>query len=238
MIWNRLLPLLESDFDVSVIDLPGYGNDVDYAEEYSLDAVADEVLARAPDQAIWAGWSLGGTIAMAAAIAQPARFLKLQLVSATPRFLTGPDWDFGVDLEPYESLANDFDKDYEKAIQKFLLLQVLTDDRSRFRESRTMVRELGRSLNQCNPPSSRTLRAGLKILSDTDLRPRLADLQVETQVIAGSNDHVVPVEANEFLFGQLENGHSLHIFNTGHMPFLEAPTKYIEALNMFANPTQ
>lgn len=238
LIWNQILPLLESEFDIYVIDLPGYGEDIDYAGDYSLDAIANEVLSRAPEKAIWIGWSLGGTIAMAAAIAQPERFFKLQLVSATPRFLNGPDWDFGVDQEPFATLADDFENDYTKAVQKFLLLQVVTDDRARLKKSRTMVRDLGLALNQFKPPNRRTLRAGLEILSDTDLRAQLGNLTVETQVVAGRHDHVVPVAASEFLFNQLANGHSIHPFDAGHLPFIESSSQYIEALTTFANPTQ
>ena len=235
LIWNRILPLLVSDFDLTLIDLPGYGNEVDYAGEYSLDTITDKVLTRAPDEAIWVGWSLGGTIAMAAAIARPERFLKLQLVSTTPCFLKGSDWQYGVDIEPYESLANDFDREYEKSIRKFLLLQVFTSDRSKIKGKKMLVRELSQTLRECERPTGNTLQAGLELLRQTDLRPCLADLKVETQMIAGRNDHVVPVEASEFLFRHLKNGHSLQVFETGHLPFLEAPSKYIEALTTFAD---
>ena len=237
-IWNPILPLLDPGFEVTVIDLPGYGNDVDCVEEYSLGGVANEFLARAPAQAVWVGWSLGATVAMSAAISHPERVLKLQLVSPTPRFLNGSDWNFGVGLAPFESLADEFDVNYEKALQKFLLLQVHTNDRIRFRESRAMVKELGRTLNQKNPPSRDTLRAGLKILCDTDQRSQLGDLTVSTQVIAGRDDQIVPIEASEFLYQQLENGHSFHRFDASHLPFLEAPNEYIEALTTFVNPIQ
>ena len=101
-----------------------------------------------------------------------------------------------------------------------------------------MVQELARSFNQHQPPTNRTLRAGLQILSDTDLRSRLSDLKVETQVIAGRNDRVVPVKASEYLFSRLGNGHSMHQFNTGHMPFLQAPSNYIEVLTSLVNSAQ
>jgi pimeloyl-[acyl-carrier protein] methyl ester esterase len=235
LIWNRILPLLESDFDLTVINLPGYSSEIEYGGDYSLDAIANEVLARAPDQAIWVGWSLGGTIAMAAALAQPQRFLKLQLVSTTPRFLKGPDWQSGVSMEPFESLADDFDRDYEKAIRKFLLLQVFTGERSKLKDAKILVRDLSQTLLEGQRPTGDTLQAGLRLLGETDLRPRLAELKVQTQVIAGRNDHLVPVKASEFLFSRLENGHSIHVLETGHLPFLEAPSKYIEALTNFAN---
>ena len=237
-IWDRIIPLLDSSFEVTAIDLPGYGSDIDYVGEYTLDAIAEEVLSRAPDQATWVGWSLGGTVALAAAISRPNRFLNLQLVSSTPCFINRTDWQHGVGIGPYESLADDFEKSYEKAIKKFLLLQVFTKDRIQFKESRQMVRELTQMQIQSQPPTTRTLREGLNILRNTDLRAQISQLTIATQVIAGRNDHIVPVAASEHLFHQLTNGHSLKLFDTGHLPFLEAPGKYIEALTTFTNPTQ
>jgi pimeloyl-[acyl-carrier protein] methyl ester esterase len=238
LVWDRIMPRLEAHFVVTAIDLPGYGDDIDYFEDYSLDAVVNEVLSRAPEKANWVGWSLGATVAMAAAILRPERLKKLQLVSATPCFLTRPDWSHGVELAPFESLARDFNKDYGKAIRKFLLLQVLTNDRIQFKESRSLVRELTEDLIRSPRPWNRTLQEGLKILSRTDLRPQLARLKVETQVIAGNRDHVVPTAASEFLFHHLPNGHSFHVFRAGHLPFLQTPSKYIEALTQFMNSTQ
>ena len=236
-IWNGILPALETHFELTVVDLPGYGCDTDYNGEYSLDAVANEVLARAPEKAIWVGWSLGGTIALAAAISHPERFLKLQLVSVTPQFLNSADWDRGVEPEPFESLARDFEVDYEKAIRKFLLLQLFTKDRSKIKMTKTLVRELSQVLSQRSRPTNKTLQSGLNLLSQTNLRPRLNELEVETQVIAGQNDQVVPMAASEFLFDQLECGHSFHPFNAGHLPFLESQSKYIATLTTFTNST-
>jgi pimeloyl-[acyl-carrier protein] methyl ester esterase len=235
LIWDRIIPLLQPGFELTVIDLPGYGNDVEYSGEYSLDAIVNEVLSRAPERANWVGWSLGGTIALAAAISRPERFMKLQLVSSTPLFLNRPDWQYGVEIEPFEALHRDFENDYESAIKKFLLLQLLTPDRSQFKESRKMVRELTTTLIQSPQPTLRTLQHGLNLLGQTDLRTRLSSLTVATQVIAGQHDHIVPSTATEYLFNQLANGHSFQVLQAGHLPFLESPGKYIEALTNFTN---
>jgi len=237
-VWERIMPALEPHFEVMALDLPGYGSDIEFSGDYSLDAIASEVLSRAPEKANWVGWSLGATIAMKAAILSPDRFLKLQLVSATPRFLNGPDWQLGVAWEPFESLARDFEADYDQAIKKFLRLQVLTNDRNQFKKSRHLIRELIPGLDRSPRPTNQTLQEGLNILGQTDLRSELSRLSVESQVIAGQNDHVVPVGASEYLFRQLPNGHSLHTLPTGHLPFLEATGKYIEESINFMNSAQ
>ncbi len=55
LIWNRVLPNLEKHFELTLIDLPGYGNDVDYVGSYTLETIVDEVLSRAPERANWVG---------------------------------------------------------------------------------------------------------------------------------------------------------------------------------------
>jgi pimeloyl-[acyl-carrier protein] methyl ester esterase len=237
-VWNPILDELKNRHELVVLNLPGYGAASDYSADYSLHSVTDEVLSQAPEKANWVGWSLGATIAMSAAIAQPNRFEKLQLISPTACFTNRPDWDFGTDIEPFQNFANDFDQNYEKALGKFLLLQVLTKDRAKIGPARSMVRDLKNQLLDSPKPSDQTLRGGLEILHQSDLRTRIADLSIETQVIAGAEDHVVSFEASQLLFDQLPNGHSIHRFESGHLPFLQEPGKYIEVLNQFMQPNQ
>jgi len=232
-IWDPVLDRLETEFDVTVVDLPGYRSDINYSLEYSLDAVAHEILARAPQKASWVAWSLGATLAIGAAIKQPERFEKLQLVSPTPKFLRSDDWEYGGQLTHFEKMAADFESDYQSGLRKFLLLSVLSKDRSQALPSTRLVRQVTALMAQEPTPSHRTLQAGLNILRDTDLRARLSELTVDTQVIAGDQDHIVPSEASRFLFDQLPNGQSFIPLQAGHIPFLQSPAEYIETLISF-----
>ncbi len=238
-VWEQIIPTLQQqNFQPTIIDLPGYGNDLNYAGDYTLDAIVAEVLSRAPETALWVGWSLGATIAMAAAMAEPHRFIKLQLISPSPHFPKTPDWNHGVGMDAFESFARDFGNDYEKAMRKFLLLQVLTSDRSKIGDARALIRELSQRLLAHGQPTTQTLDGGLDILRQTDFRNRLHEIAVETQVVAGQNDHVIPVEASQYVFDNLPTRHSIHLFEAGHLSFLQEPGKYMEALTNFANPEQ
>lgn len=232
-IWSPILPHLESEFDVTLIDLPGYGSNAHDSGDRSLSALADSVLAQAPPLAIWVGWSLGGTIALAAALRQPQRLIKLQLISSTPRFLVGNDWDLGVELAPFEKLAEQFEIDYAKGLKKFLLLQsspLKTSTRSAIKK---FVREMSNTLLAMPHPTRETLRAGLAILSTTDLRTRMNEIKIESQVIAGEFDAIVPAAASQQLAISLPHA-SFHQLNTGHFPFLDATDQYISHLRAFA----
>ena len=99
-----------------------------------------------------------------------------------------------------------------------------------------MVRELNKLLAQSDPPSQSTLQSGLQLLRQTDLRDQLGKLTVETQVVAGQSDRVVPMTASRYLFDRLGDGQSDHSFislSGGHLPFLQHASDYIECLEQF-----
>ena len=233
-IWNAIIPELESEFELHIIDLPGYGNSNATDQAMSLSEVTDIILREAPAQAVWVGWSLGGTIALHAALTHPERIRKLQLISTTPRFVAGSDWEFGVQKEAFDKLAASFQGDYAKALQSFLRLQLYKADRAEQRIARQMAKNLTSQLVAHYIPSVTVLQNGLAILAQTDLRGQLSRLTVDTQIIAGKTDPLVPIEASQFLSENLNSLHSLIEMETGHIPFLESPKGYIEALIRFS----
>ena len=242
LIWNPILDQLRDRYELTVLDLPGYGTQIHYDGDHDIETVVGDVLSRAPEVANWVGWSLGGTIALAAAIAQPQRFEKLQLISTTPRFLNSEQflnsqqWNHGVAIEPFEALAQGFESDYFKSLKRFLLLQTFSEDPAEKKQSVALVRELSSLLSQSDPPSQSTLQSGLQLLRQTDLRDQLRKLTIQTQVIAGQSDRVVPMAASEYLFDQLVDGHLGHSFKSltgGHLPFLQSPSDYIGCLEEF-----
>ena len=179
---------------------------------------------------------MGGTIALAAAIAQPQRFEKLQLISTTPKFLNSDQWHHGVAIEPFEELSLGFEANYSKSLKRFLLLQTFTEDPAGKKRGVALVRELNTLLAQADPASQTTLQSGLQILRQTDLRNQLSKLTIETQIIAGQSDRVVPMEASKFLYNELSQSELDHSFISlpgGHLPFLQSPSDYIGCLEAF-----
>ena len=223
-IWNPLLPHLQSTFEVHALDLPGYGFDSGFVGDFSMQHVANRVLEVAPPQAVWVAWSLGATIAMHAALQSPERFQKLQLVSATPCFMAAANWEFGMTAEPLASLANLFDVSYEKGLKKFLLLQ--SCKQSTARES---VRSLSESILKLPCPSTETLRNSLNLLTESDLRSKVADLQVPTQVVTGKYDRIVAPSASHWLADAIPHARYVSL-NAGHLPFLDAQDDYLNSL--------
>src|SRR5512147_1011217 len=90
-VWDTLAPLLEADFRLTRVDLPGHGRSA-WWEYEGLDGLARAVLESVPERAAWLGWSLGGLVAARAALASPARVERLVLVATTPSFVCRPGW--------------------------------------------------------------------------------------------------------------------------------------------------
>lgn len=224
-VWRPLVPVLSDTFELHLLDLPGFGHEHDYRGSYSLSAIVNRVLEAAPQSAIWAGWSLGATIAMQAAILHPERFLGLQIVSGTPRFMAAPDWRWGMHVEPLNQLMDSFQQNYETGLKKFLLLQT---------HQRPLVREQLSSILSLPCPSGSTLQRSLRLLIETDLRTTVHGIQVPTKILAGANDRVVSAPASQWLAAQIVAADGCSLTDGGHLCFLESPAKLVKDLQCLA----
>jgi pimeloyl-ACP methyl ester carboxylesterase len=84
--WRALAPPLAAAHSVVVPDLPGHGHSAPLHEVRDLDALAEAVLAIADAEempgAVWIGHSLGGVVALRAAVLRPDRVCGLVLAAA------------------------------------------------------------------------------------------------------------------------------------------------------------
>ena len=64
IVFDDIVPALLERFRVTVVDLPGMGQSPMPNGDYTLDFLADEVLAIMPERAHVLGWSLGGLFAL------------------------------------------------------------------------------------------------------------------------------------------------------------------------------
>ena len=197
-VWDSVLPSLIETFEVTTLDLPGYGSLTHELPDANLDSLATSVLDRAPASAIWCGWSLGGMVAMSAAVQQPDRFEKLVLVCSTPKFMQDDQWAHGSSEVAMQNLSAQFESNYAKALARFFLLQLGTAP-----DARSRSRELAQDVLKDPAPSWQTLEAGLNLLRHTDLRPSLPKIKTETHVMVGTEDRVISPDAGRFLASEI-----------------------------------
>lgn len=226
-IWAPLLPRLAPHCRITCIDLPGHGHSPRGDATFTLEAAVAAVAAAAPPGATWLGWSLGGQIALAAALAGH-ELERLVLVATTPRFVAGPDWPCAMDAATLADFGATLAADHRKTVRDFLALQLRGD-----RHAATRLAELRHLLAGRDDPEPGALAAGLEILAALDLRPRLAKVRQPALVISGERDRLTPAEAGRRLAAALPDGRLLVLPGAAHAPFLACPDAFVEAVTAF-----
>ena len=129
-IFAPLTRALAPHFRLHLVDLPGHGASRDDATSLDSATLARELAKRLP-RAIWLGWSLGGLVALRAAIDEPYSVRGLVLIASTPRFVVGDDWPHALDAETLKAFGANLAGDYRATIERFLALESLGSDDAR-----------------------------------------------------------------------------------------------------------
>jgi pimeloyl-[acyl-carrier protein] methyl ester esterase len=231
-IWETLLPHLEPYFRVTTVDLPGHGHSR-WQGQAGLAAFADAVLDSAPQRAAWLGWSLGGLVALQAALVQPSRVGALLLLASTPSFVRRDGWSPAMLPALLDTFAGELETDFERTLNRFLALQVHGS-----RSAGDVLRQLRAGMLRRGQPDPAALRAGLGILRDTDLREACAGIGCPALVLAGERDTLVPVNAARLTADLLPQGRMHGLAGAGHAPFLSAPDEVAARIRAFLQPAR
>lgn len=232
-IWQAYVERLAAELPLSrvhCLDLPGYGVASAQPSSDDLTVLAQSCLDRAPDKALWVGWSLGGMVAMQAALQdQRQQISALQLIGTSARFVVGDDWPQGVDTAIFQRFADELKADYRKALEMFLLLQSGVN-----RGARDVAKKAMQAIAQYNDPTPNTLQLGIDCLAVSDLRQALSNKcglhELPTQVVVGALDRVANAAGGHLLAQQL--GASMVEIHAGHAPFLTHPDDVLNALKL------
>lgn len=218
-----LVDALRAHCTMHVVDLPGHGYSRDCGLPLEPRACAAAIAAVTPP-AIWLGWSLGGLIALTAALDMPQQVRGLAMLCATPKFVRAADWPHGGDAALVHQLASDLETDYHATIERFLALEAMgsADPRAELRQLRALVFARGE-------PDLRVLQEGIRILEDSDRRAALPDLTVPSTWITGHRDRLVPPQAMAWSASQC-GGDYHEIAQAGHAPFFGHVEALVQAL--------
>ncbi|KUG08722.1 alpha/beta fold hydrolase [Solirubrum puertoriconensis] len=235
--WRFVAPAFSSDYRLVLFDHVGAGqsdlsayNPDRYAnlQGYASD-LAEVLHALHLTEVVGVGHSVGGMIAMLAAIQNPELFSKLVLIGASPRYINDADYIGGFERDEVEDLLSFLDSDY-RAWTSSMAPQVMGNlDRPELTE------ELISSFLCLKPDVARQF-GRVTFLSDT--RAELPKLQVPSLIVQSANDFVVPVAVGEYLHQHLLLS-QLSVLNTaGHYPHLSAPVATISAIERFLKSAQ
>jgi len=216
-IWDEFVPLLEQDFRVTRVDLPGHGRS-EWNNEVTLDDMADAVLASVPESAAWLGWSLGGLVASCAALKRPAHVSALVTLASSPCFVRKPGWQSAMLPVLLDTFAGDLQDDYKKTLNRFLSLQV----RGSAAANQTL-KALRTKLLAHGQPSTAALQAGLDVLRTADLREQVSGISCPVLLLMGERDTLVPVYAGRESVPLFPAARLEVIEGAGHAPFIAQP---------------
>ena len=227
-IFAPLTRLLTPNFRVHLVDLPGHGANIGSDIACSPAACADALVANLP-RALWVGWSLGGIVALLAALTHAHKVRGIVEIAASPRFVLGPGWPLGVAADVFTQFGAGLHRDYRGTVERFLALEALGSD-----HIQAELRELKAHVFERGEPSLAALEQGLHALETTDLRASLAQLTVPSLWIAGRRDRLVPAEAMHWAAAQSPQGRFVEI-SSGHAPFISHAAEVADAIVAFAS---
>jgi pimeloyl-[acyl-carrier protein] methyl ester esterase len=226
-VFEPLVQRMRARYTLHLVDLPGHGLSRDSELALELEATFDAIAAQVPE-APWCAWSLGGLFALHAALRSPARVPALVMLCASPRFVRGEDWRYGVSLEIFQDFAHGLRSDYRGTLDRFVALEAFGAD-----HAREAVRALRQQLFARGEPPAEILARGLELLETVDLRDGLAQLRVPSLWIAGRRDRLVDPRAMREAAARAPDAQFVQIEHGGHAPFLTHTEDVAAAIEAF-----
>lgn len=227
-VWQALLEPLSGRCRVHLVNLPGYGRAP--ADVGDFAATARAMINALPEGVTLCGWSLGAMLAMRAALLEPERVAGLILVGSTARFTRRADWPAAQAPALLDSFLASVRQRPERALQRFVALLGQGDA-----EARMITRTLLAGLRQAPVPDAEVLSRGLEWLRDIDLRLLVPAIATRSLLIHGENDSLNPVAAASWLSQALPNASLEILAETGHVPFLADPDRFVRLVNDFCH---
>lgn len=221
-VFAEMLPLLAKRFRVLAPDLPGHGGSAPL-DTAGLGGLAAELAAWLEAlgcrQAVLAGWSLGGQVALKLAQVPSLQIRRLVLVATTPRFVAGPDWSHGLPETQVRALARNLRRRYEATLGEFFTRQFTAGELAPQR-----LREILAFAVRPSPlPPPETALAMLEILRCSDLRGELETVGCPVLVHQGDGDPITVPGAGAALAAGLPQARLVTVPGVGHAPFLSRP---------------
>jgi pimeloyl-ACP methyl ester carboxylesterase len=238
--WLRNIPELSRNHRVIALDLPGYGMSskgaLPYSMSYHAEVAAGLLDALGIERAVWVGHSMGGQIAMTAALERPQKVSALVLLSTAgfEAFTEGEgDWMKGAVTPEFVRNATT----RQIAANVHSNFHRMPDEAEFFITDRIQIRG-ARDFDEYTYAVWRNVAAML----DGPTHERLGEITQPTLIIFGENDALIP---NPYLHGGwtrnvAEIGHQgiagselVMLPETGHMTMFEQPEAVNEAITGF-----
>jgi 3-oxoadipate enol-lactonase len=219
--WTPVAERLAEDAEVLVLDCRGHGASDKPPGPYSAALFADDLAAVMTaagwDQAVVAGCSLGGCVALAFAVRHAERCAGLGLFDTTA-------W-YGADAP--EVWAQRGRKVLAEGMQSLTAIQLTRWFSDAFRAEHPDVAARCGDIFERNDP--RAFADSCHLLGALDLRSSLASIAVPTHILIGQDDDATPLPMSEDLKAGIA-GARLDVIPGRHLTPLESPGPVAETL--------
>lgn len=159
------------------------------------------------------GWSLGGMLALQLAYDFPEKINKLILISSTAKFTTNDTYTSGLHPIIVKNLAKKIKTKPVTAQENFYKLMFSKH------EIHSCSKFLANTAKTIVTQNTAKLQNGLQYLLDTDLRPIVPSIHIQTHIIHGSDDEICPLTAAQYLTNTIDQAKLSIIQGAGHIPF-------------------
>jgi len=225
-LWDVQMPVLEQQFHVLRLDLPGHGASP-LAPAIGLDAMADAVLeslnAHGVSEAYFCGLSLGGVVAQSIALKRPERVLGLVLANTGAKVGSAQVWGDRVQAVRSAGVTS---------LIPALISRWFTAPFAQAHPTR--VRAMAEILEGANPQG---YVMACESLAQADLRDAIHAIKAPTLVIAGDQDLTTPVSDSELLAAKIP-GARLIILKAAHISNIEQPGEFARLVLEHCAPGQ
>lgn len=222
-IWDKAVPLLAQQFCVLRHDLRGHGASEVGDGEYTLDQLARDLLeltaALGFPNLVACGISLGGLVALQAALQAPGRVRAAVVCSAAARMAPPPG---GWEGRARQALEQGMESMADGMVQRMF--------GATFRASGDAG--VATCRNTFALMDARGYANACAVLRDADLTGDLPGIGQPVMVVSGRDDALMPVEAARFMAQALPLGRQLEL-PAGHFPPLEMPREFAAGVQDF-----
>jgi pimeloyl-[acyl-carrier protein] methyl ester esterase len=227
-VWQPLSEALAPYCELHRVDLPGYGSAP--PDPAGFEQTARGLVDALPEGIRLCGWSLGGMLALQAALLAPQRIGGLILISSSPSFTQRGNWMHAQPPTLLDAFTAAVSENPEITLQRFVALLNQGDA-----NPRVAIRALNDALAAEHCPDTASLIQGLGWLRDIDLRNQLASIAVPALLIHGDKDPLMPLAAAQWLHDTLNDSQLEIIPGAAHAPFINAPERIARLIGDFCH---
>lgn len=216
-VFKPLAELFQQHFHFVAVDLPGFGESEYNEGDYQLENIVAQLLEAAPAKSTWLGWSLGGMLAVQAALDSPARVDSVMTICSNAKFVASKKFKQGVPQPLFDGFMESIG-DVRVTLRRFAALTVVGEKKDMLQSLKWLQQH-----TQAPAPTSQTLKASLELLALIDNQVALASLTQPCLHMLATDDAIVPHKASQVLNKINEKHLTSFVPNASHACLVTQP---------------